>query len=193
MYLARKSGSTCSKLVFWCIVVPSLSRSSIQFSNYFPIATAKHSRRPETAATLEWEIKDVRLLYPPTRLHGVKTQKNAKWTLKQGNNAKRPGCCHRILKQYFIITSGKTISWRIMTEWTSISLRGIMYVAVGCQVCLCLPATQRHISTLTDQYFKLKAQHRTASEAHCHFCPVCKQKRHVKNVKTRLDLQFLLI
>jgi hypothetical protein len=61
-----------------------------------PVATAKHSRRPETAATSVSEIKELRLLYPPTRLHGVKIQKNAQWTLNQGNNAKRPGCCHRI-------------------------------------------------------------------------------------------------
>jgi hypothetical protein len=104
-------------------------------------------------------------------------------SLKQGNNAKRPGCCHRILKQYFIITSRKTISWGIVPEWTNICLRGILHVTAGCLVCLCLPAaTQRHI-TLTDQHFKLKAQHTTASEAQWHFCMVCKQKRQVKNVK----------
>jgi len=38
-------------------------------------------------------------------------------------------------------------------------------------------------NTLTDQDFKLKAQHRTASEAQWHFCAVSKQMRHVKNVK----------
>jgi len=32
------------------------------FSNYFPVATAKHSRRLETAATSVWEIKELRLL-----------------------------------------------------------------------------------------------------------------------------------
>jgi len=76
--------------------VPLLSKSSIPFSNYFPVATEKHSRRAETAATAVREIKELRLVYPPTRLHGVKIQKNAKWTLQQGNNAKRPGCCHRV-------------------------------------------------------------------------------------------------
>ena len=35
-------------------------------------------------------------------------------------------------KKYFIITSRKTNSWRTVPEWTSISLSGIMYVAVGC-------------------------------------------------------------
>ena len=81
--------------------MPSLSRPNIQFSNCLPVATAKHARRPETAATSVWETKELRLLYPPTRLHGVKIQKNAKWTLKQGNNAKTPGCCHRVKKKIF--------------------------------------------------------------------------------------------
>jgi hypothetical protein len=86
-------------------------------------------------------------------------------------------------KKYFIITSRKTISWRRLPQWTSISLRSFLHVAVGCLVCLSLQATQRHISTITDQDFKLKTQHRTAFEAQCHLCLACKQKLHVKNVK----------
>jgi len=57
---------------------------------------AEHSRRLGTSATSVSELKELMLLHPPTRLHGVKTQKNAQRTLKQANNAKRPGCCHKL-------------------------------------------------------------------------------------------------
>ena len=81
----------CHCQAFSSVTISQLQQQNIQ-------------RWPETAATAVWEIKELRLLYPPTGLHGVKIKKNAKWTLKQGNNAKWPGCCHRILKKYFIIT-----------------------------------------------------------------------------------------
>ena len=52
------------------------------------------------------------------------------------------------VKKHFIITWWKIISLRRLSEWTSISLRGIPHVAVGCLVCICLPTAQRHIQSI---------------------------------------------